>query len=194
MAEYSQEQIDKLIADAKVGLFGEEELQKKVDAETDRRVNTGIQKGLETEKAKWKLELETNAKLTAEQLAQKEFEEKLNTVSAKEQEINRKANLIDAKDMLSEASIPKKNYESFLAVLVSNDSETTKQNVQNFIDMFNSTKTELETKIKSELAKIPPPDTGGNKIVTKVDFDKMGYVEKLGFKQKYPELYKEFMK
>lgn len=199
MAELTQEQIDKLvedkIAEARKGLYTEEDLTKKVTAEVDRRVETGIQKGLETQKQKWEREFAERAKLTAEELASKDFSEKMKTVSEKELEVRRRANKIEAREMLSEASIPKAQYDNFMNMLVSDDEEITKTNVTNFITMFNNTKTEIETKVKSEISKIPPPNTGnGDKGVTKDDFIKMGYAEKMKLKAENPTLYKEFIK
>lgn len=199
MPELTQEQLDALIAEkineAKKGLFTEEDLTKKVTAEVDRRVESGIQKGLETQKKKWEEDLASKAKMTAEEIAQKQFEEKLKEVSAKEAEIKRKANLIDAKDMLSEASIPKAQYEKLIDILVSDDSDSTKSRVQNFIDVFNNTKLEIETQVKSTLSNVTSPTQGnGDKVITKSDFIKMPYGEKLKLKQTNPELYKEFMK
>jgi len=193
--EYTQEQLDAMIAEAKKGLFTEDELTKRVTSEVDRRVESGIQKGLETQKQKWERELAEKAKLSAEELAKKEFEEKVNGLTAKEKEIQKKANRLEAVEMLTNASIPKSQYEKVMSVLISDDENATKANVQNFIDVFNSTKAELETKIRGEASNVKPPETSGNNgVVTKQEFDKMGYADKLKFKQANPELYKKFTK
>lgn len=199
MAEMTQEQIDALvaerIAEAKKGLFTEDELTKRVTSEVDRRVESGIQKGLETQKQKWERELAEKAKLTAEELAKKEFEERTNELSSKEREIKRKANLIDAKDMLANAEIPKSQYEKVITMLVSDDDEATKTNVQNFINVFNETKNDIEAKVKAQFSTIPSPNQGdGTKVVTKKDFINMKYGEKMAFKETHPELYKEYIK
>lgn len=199
MAEFTQEQIDAIvaerIADVKKGLYTEEDLQKKVTSEVDRRVETGIQKGLETSKKKWEDEYKKTADMTAEELATEKLREQLSAVTTKEQEVKKKANRIEAKELLSEADIPKSHYEKFIGMLVSDDEELTKANVQNFIDMFTSTKTEIETKVKSEYSNIPKPGSAGNDVpLNKTEFDKMGYSEKLKLKQTNPELYKEFVK
>lgn len=199
MAEYTQEQLEQLIAEkvaeARTGLFTEEDLNRKVTAEVDRRVESGIQKGLETQRQKWEQEFTEKAKMSAEERAKAEFEEQLKLVTSKEQEIKRRANQLEAKSMLADADVPKSHYEKFIAMLVSDDEELTKSNVQNFIDMFNSTKSEIETKVKSEFSKVPPPNTGaGNEGVTKADFDKMGYADKMKFKMTNPEQYKEFIR
>lgn len=193
MPEFTQEQIDQMIADAKKGLFTEEDLNKKVVSEVDRRVETGIQKGLETQKEKWARELEEKSKLTAEELVRKEVEEKSKTLTSKEVELKKKENKLSAKEMLSDADIPKDKYEKVLEMLVSDDETATKNNVQAFIDVFVSTKNEVETRVKSEFSKVPPPKTGGSDAVTKADFNKMSYVEKLELKKNKPELYKEFI-
>lgn len=193
--EYTQEQIDAMLADAKKGLFSEEELQRRVTAETDRRVETGIQKGLETQKKKWEEEFSQRAKLTAEELAKKEIEEKERTLTAREKDILKRANELEAKSMLANAEIPKSNYEKFIGLLISDDAEATKSNVQNFIDAFNATKTDIETKVKSDLQKIPKPNQGsGDSVLTKAEFDKLSYSEKMKVKLEKPELFKEFMK
>lgn len=199
MAELTQEQLDELISEkvkeAKAGLFDENELQRRVTAEVDRRVESGIQKGLDTQRAKWEAEFKQKAQMTAEELAKQQLEEQSKELSAKEREINRRANLADAKDMLSDANIPKSQYEKFISMLVTEELETTKANVENFINMFNSTKTELETEIKTKLSGVPAPKQGEKGgVMTKKEFDKLGYAEKLKFKGEQPELYKEFMK
>ncbi len=194
MPEYTQEQIDAMIAEAKKGLFGEDELTRRVTSEVDRRVETGIQKGLETHKSKWEEEFKRKQTLTAEELASQKMKEMQETLTTKEKEINRKANLTDAKDMLASAGVPKSQYEKVVSMLVNEDSESTKANVQSFIETFTSLKTDLETQIKTEFTKVPPPSQGDNKPITKADFDKMGYAEKIKFKQTNPEQYKEFMK
>lgn len=192
--EYTQEQVDQMIAEAKLGLFTEEDLQKKITSEVDRRVESGIQKGLETKKQKWEREYSERAKLTAEELAQKQLEEKMQELSGKEKEISKKANQIEARNILSEANIPKAHYEKFIDLLVNDDAETTTSNVQNFVDVFNSTKDDITNQIKSEFSNVPKPKTGANGTLTKDDFDKMGYGEKIKFKTENPDLYKEFMK
>lgn len=197
--QFTQEQLDALIAtkvsEAKTGLYTEEDLTKKVTSEVDRRVESGIQKGLETKKQKWEIEFAERAKLSAEEIAKKELDDKLATFAEREKEISKKANLLEAKSLLSEASVPKSHYDKFIGMLVSDNEEVTKVNVQNFIDMFNSTKSEIETKVKSEFTNIPKPGANANPgVVTKTEFDKMGYADKMKFKQSNPEMYKQFIK
>jgi len=196
--EYTQEQIDAMVAEkvaaATKGLFDETELTKRVGAETDRRVESGIQKGMETQKAKWQEEADKKAQMSAEEFAKEKLAEQTKGLVDRERDLNKRANVIKAKDALSTAQIPKAQYESMLDLLVTDDEAITDSNVANFVTMFTSTKAELETSIKSELSKVPTPKVGdSNSGTTKADFTKLGYAEKVAFKVANPELYKQFM-
>lgn len=191
MSEFTKEQVDQMIAEATKGLYTEKDLQREID----RRVESGIQKGLETNRKKWEEEFQTKAQLTAEELAKKELEQKMAEINGKEAEVRRKSNLISARELLSEAGVPKAKYEEMLGLLVSEDEEVTKTNVEKFANLYNSTKIEVETDVKKQFVNVNPPTVGnGDKVVDKATFDKMGYAEKIAFKKSYPERYAEFIK
>lgn len=193
LVEEMNEQIDIQAKPEKV--FTEEEFNRKLTAEVDRRVESGIQKGLETKKQKWQQEFEERAKFTAEELAQKQLEEKTKELSAKEREIAKRGNKIEAKEMLSGADIPKAHYDKFLDVLISDDADVTAQNVKNFIEMFNTTKKEIETRLKTEMSTVRNPKQGeSEKPMTKEEFNKLPYSKKVEMKKDNPELWKQFMK
>lgn len=193
MPEFTQEQIDQMLVDARKGYIAPEDYQKELQREVDRRVETGIQKGMETQSEKIRREAEERAKLSAEDIAKRELSDKEQILVKREKEILRKANELDAKDMLSSAQIPKEQYTKLLSVLISENEEITKVNVQNFIDVYATTKNDVETRVKSEFSRVTPPTTGGTDVTTKADFNKMSYSQKLELKQNKPELYKEFM-
>ena len=198
MTDYTQEQVDKMITDAiaeaKQGLFTEDDLQRRVTSEVDRRVESGIQKGLETQRTKWEEEYSKKAQMTAEEIAKKELEEKMKEISQKEREIKLQSNSLQAKELLSNAGVPKEHYESLLNPLISDDEEFTKANVENLINTYSKTKSELEAKIRQELGNVPSPTTGnGDKPVTKDSFSKMNYSEMMAFKKSNPDLYTKFI-
>lgn len=198
--DYTQEQLDEIIAgkvsEAKKGLFTEEDLQRKVTSEVDRRVESGIQKGIETQKGKWEADLNAKAKLTAEELAQAEFAEQLKELTVRESAMSKRSNMLDAKDALSTAKIPSEQYDKFLDLMVADDKDVTKANVDNFVEMFNNTKKTLETQIKLELSNVPAPKTnqGDAGDITKDKFMKMGYAEKIKLKADNPEIYNKLIK
>ena len=197
--ELTQEQLDAIVAErlaeVKKGLFTEEELNKRVTSEVDRRVETGIQKGLETQRSKWEKEYSQKAQMSAEELAQKELESRMGELTTREKDIQKKQNRLDALELMASANIPKANYEKMLGVLISDDAEATKANVESFIDVFNTTKKDVETQIKSELGHVKNPKQGNADVpVDKSSFDKMGYAEKMAFKKDNPDKFTEFMK
>lgn len=187
--------VDKAIEDSKKGLLTEEDVTRRVTAEVDRRVQSGIEKGVATQRAKWEEEYAAKAKMSAEELAKKEFDDKLNEMSKKELEIQKRANKIDAIDALNEAGIPKAHYNKFIGSLVSDSSEVTTANVQGFIAMYNETKGAIETEVKKTLSNVPAPNAGSGDVeITKDVFRKMSYAEKLNLKNTNIELYKKLIK
>lgn len=197
--EFTPEQqahIDSLISQSKEGLFGEDELNKRVTSEVDRRVESGIQKGLETHRTKWEKEFSEKAQLTADELAQKELEEQIMEIQSKEKDIMVRSNTIDARDMFSEAGIQKSQYDKFIDILISDDADVTKSNVENFIATLNETKIEIESNIRKEYVKVTPPAGGdsGNSELTREKFNEMGYMDKLKLKETDPTLYAKFIK
>lgn len=191
-----QEVIDLLVAaaktEARVGLFTEEDLAKKVTAEVDRRVDTGIKKGIETQRAKWEQEYVEKANMTAEQ----KFEETLKQIAQREADLAKRTNRLNAQNMFVEAGVQKDDYSKFIDILVSDNAELTTTNVNNFIETFKNTQTEIETRLKKQLSIVKAPDVNpeGNKGITKETFDKLSMPEKLALKQKDPTLVQSFLK
>lgn len=190
-----QEIIDAQVKEATSGLYTREDLDKEVTREVDRRVESGIQKGLETQKSKWQKEFEEKSKLTAEELAEKQLKEKLGDIESRERELSVRANTLEAKSMLASADIPKEHYEKFVGILVSGDEESTKENVQNFINTFNETRTSIEKSLQEKYSNVPSPKGGGSSggIQTKAEFNKLSFEEKIELKETSPELFKKFM-
>lgn len=184
----------------------QEDLDKFLQQESDRRVT----QALETAKNKWEQdlhsklelqkqqitkELEDRAKLSAEELAQKEFESKLSQLGLKESELKRKENILNAHNKFAEAGLIKDDYSDMLDTLVSDDETKTSANIESFINIFNRNKTAIETKVKAEYSKIPHPNKGDGtpEGVTKESFNKMTYQEKMSFKTEHPDEFKSFI-
>lgn len=186
--------------------YTQEQLDLLLQQEGDRRVTSALktaketweiekQKALEEQRLLIEKELEEKSKLTAEELARKEFESKTKALEEKERAINKRTNLLNAQNELISAGIPKDRYENMLEMLVVDDSEKTNNNVKNFIELYNNTKKEIESSVRSEYSNVPKPETNPTeKTVTKEDFDKMTYSAKLQFKKDSPEMYAKFMK
>lgn len=194
MAEYTQEQLDALIEQATKkatdGLYTQAQLQ----SEVDRRVESGIQKGVDTQRQKWEQEYAKTLNLSAEERAKQQLAEKEAEISNREKEVMLKANKLSAKELLGEANIPSSHYSKFLDSLISDNQELTEVNIATFVETYNAIKVETENKIKTEYLKVKSPEQGGASGITKEVFDKMSYTDKLKLKTENLELYKEFTK
>lgn len=181
--------------------YTDEQIRDMLQRESDRRVTEALKKAeakfseqLNSAKTDWERENLEKAKLTAEELAKKELEQKMSEVSKREAEISKRTNHINALELLAEAKISKEHYTDMLELMVSDNADVTTTNVNRFITMFNKTKNDLETTIRTEMTKVPPPKTGsGSTELTKQAFDKMGYAQKLELKNTNPDLYKSFI-
>lgn len=197
--EYTQEQIDKLIAEATSGLFTEDDLTKRVTAEVDRRVETGIQKGIATQRAKIeqdiKVEMERKAALSAEELVQEQLKLRETELLERESAIKLQANMLEAKSVLAQKGVPKESYEKLIDTLVFDDADKTMSAVNTFAEVFDGMRNEIETKVRTEQSHIPTPHTGeGTKPMTREQFKKLPYKEMLEIKNSDPDLYKAMTK
>lgn len=198
--DYTQDQIDKLIADstseATKDLLTQSEFDKKLTSEVDRRVESGITKGMVTQRAKLEKEISEKAKLSAEELANKEFADRLAELELQEFAVKKQANKLSAKAMLSDKGIPKSAYDKIIDTLVIDDETVTNTNVANFIELFEEMKLEVTTSVKAEQSKIPSPPnkSGKGESLDKGGFAKLGYRERLQFKLENPEAYKQLIK
>lgn len=196
LTDEQQAYVDLLVVERTSGLFTKEDLEREVTREVDRRVQSGIQKGIETQKSKWKEEFEKQSKLTAEELAEEQLKAKLGELESREKELALRANTLDAKSMLANAEIPKEHYEKFVGILVDGDEEKTRLNVQNFIDTFNETKTNIEKGLQEKYSIIPSPNSSDKSKdgLTKEQFSNMSYMERKELKEKDENLYNKLIK
>lgn len=196
LTEEQQAYVDSLVAERTSGLFTKEDLEKEVTREVDRRVQSGIQKGIETQKSKWEEEFKKQSQLTAEELAEEQLKSKLSELESRERELALRANTLDAKSMLANAEIPKEHYEKFVGILVDGDEEKTRLNVQNFVDTFNETKTNIEKGLQEKYSIIPSPNSSDKSKdgLTKEQFNNMSYMERKELKEKDENLYNKLIK
>ena len=190
--DYTQEQVDQMIADAKKGLVSKDDFDKELAKETDRRVN----QALDTHKSKWQEEADRKAKLSAEELAKEQLSVRQAELDLRAKEIQTKQNRILALEKLNSAGISKEQYDDFLDVMVKDDEESTSATVDKFVSKIKSMETSIEAKVKQSLANVPPPNSGNQNKgeVTNETFAKMTYEQRVELKKENPELFKQLMK
>jgi len=184
------EAIDNAVQKATKGMYSEEDFQQKLQSEVDRRVQSGIEKGVNTQLEKWKQEQE----LTAEELAQKKIEERQSELDNISKKLSQKENRLKAINQFSEAGIGKDDYDGMLDLLIDSDPEVTSTKVSTYIDKITSAKSRLEQSLKEKYSKVPSPTSNsGEEGLTKDKFNKMSYSEKIELKNNQPDVYKTFV-
>jgi|SRR6056297_50659 len=184
------EAIDNAVQKATKGMYSEEDFQQKLQSEVDRRVQSGIEKGVNTQLEKWKQEQE----LTAEELAKKKIEERQSELDNISKNLSQKENRLNAINQFSEAGIGKDDYDGMLDLLIDSDPEVTSTKVSTYIDKITSAKSRLEKSLKEKYSKVPSPTSNsGEEGLTKDKFNKMSYSEKIELKNNQPDVYKTFV-
>jgi hypothetical protein len=109
---------------------------------------------------------------------------------------NKELSKLRAKEIFVEAGLTEKEYSSILDTVVSDDEEVTKTRAKTMIELIANQKKLAEEKLKKELLKDTPTprDGGGSSTITKEDFKKMGWRERVELKQQNPELFKQLSK
>ncbi|MFR7590221.1 MAG: hypothetical protein ACLUVC_02160 [Longibaculum sp.] len=136
---------------------------------------------------------EQREKLTLEQQKELEIQEKDTKIAELEKKITKST----LESGLSASGLDQKYVKSLTDAILDGDTDSIIKNLNKALE-------EIKTKHNQELEAVkldstPRPANGtnggeGEKEITKEDFNKMNYLEKLELKEKQPELYKKFMK
>lgn len=176
-----------------VETFTKEQVEKMLQSESDKRVSQALEKAKTKfeEEYKAKLEQERNeaeklAKMSESERLQAQFDaEKQQFEQERKQFLQERLELETVKQ-LSEKGLP----TEFSRLLVSQDAETTKNNLDMFQKQFQLA---VEKAVNEKLKGNTPPQgstgTGLEGTVTKEDFKKMNYNERLEFYKNNPDLY-----
>lgn len=131
-------------------------------------------------------EAEKLRKMNAEQKAEYESKKQASRIAELEAQINRNGLEKEASKMLSEAGIIAS--DEILAFVVKDDAESTQETISNFTALVN----DIADKKVSEMLKGKTPkkveqSTAG--VITKEQFDRMGYKDRNELLQSNPKLY-----
>lgn len=131
-------------------------------------------------------EAEKLRKMNAEQKAEYEAQKQADRIAELEAQLNRNGLEKEASKMLSEAGIVAS--DDILSFVVKNDAEGTQEAVNTLSSLVN----ELADKKVSEMLKGKTPkkvEQSTTGVITKKQFDKMGYKDRNELLQNNPELY-----
>lgn len=127
---------------------------------------------------------------------EEKIQEELKKAQEAQTTYTRELSKLRAKEIFVEAGLTEKEYSSILDTVVSDDEEVTKTRAKTMIELIANQKKLAEEKLKKELLKnTPSPRNGeGSLTITKEDFQKMGWRERVELKQQNPELFKQLSK
>lgn len=162
--------------------YTQDEVEKLIQSEADRRVNQALSKK-EREMAKKLTEAEKLAKMSEEDKYKYQLEQKEKELAEKEREFILRDNKIAAMKVLSDKSLP----AELVDFVVSEDAEATMANI-NALDKLikNAVATEVRTRLASPTPKAGLPTENE---YTRESFSKLGYKERLELQRNNPELY-----
>lgn len=169
-----------------------EELQRKIDSETDRK----LEKALKTARANWEKEFQEKLeqeKREAERLAKlSEKERKEEELRKREEELERRLREIERKELKADAIgvlTAKQLPTQFVDFLLGENAEKTLENINAFKEAFDKA---VEEKVKEALAGTPPKkNPTQNTGITKEQFNQMNYKERVKLYNENLELYKK---
>lgn len=169
-----------------------EELQRKIDSETDRK----LEKALKTARAKWekefqekleqeKREAERLAKLSEKERKEEELRKREEELERRLRELERKELKADAIGVLTEKQLP----TEFVDFLLGEDAESTLENINAFKKAFDEA---VEQKVKEALAGEPPrKNPSDNSLKNPFSKEHWNLTEQAKLFKENPELYKQ---
>lgn len=163
--------------------YTEEEVQKLLQQEGDRRVTSALakqQKKFDAEKA----EAEKLREMDANQRREYEYEKKFKELEEREKEFNLTQNKLSASKVLAERNLP----VQFVDYIVAEDAETMMNNITEFEKAWKAAVTDA---VNARLA-TPAPKTGtvSQQGMTKEQFRKLTVQQQAELYKTNPELYK----
>ena len=164
---------------------------KDYQAEFDRRVQQGITTAVANAREKWEAlmddklsEAEKLAKMTKDEKAQYMQKKHEKELSDREAAVTRRELMAEAKNTLTEKQLPLELAD----VLDYADAEACKKSIGVIETAF---KKAVEAGVQERLKGGKPPRKADSSAVTKEEYRKMGYSERLKLKNENPELYKQ---
>ena len=159
-----------------------EEVQKLIQSETDKRVSQAL-KTQQKKYEKQQTEAEKLRNMTDEQKQSYEYEQKLQTLEAREKEFNLMQNKLECTKILSEKGLP----TSFVDYVVTDDAETMNERINDFEKLF---KAEVQDAVTKKIGSTTPKTSTSSQVgLTKESFKNLSLNERMNIAKTNPTLY-----
>lgn len=160
-------------------------------AEFDRRVNKAIETAIANAQEKWRVltddklsEADKMARMTKEEKAQYMQQKRDKELTDREAAITKRELMAEAKNMLAEKNLP----TELAGVLNYADADSCKKSIEAMEKAFQKA---VQAAVEERLKGDKPPKKAREVTVTKEEYQKMGYSERLKLKTENPELYRQ---
>lgn len=173
--------------------FSEEEVEKLIQSATDKRVS----QALETAKSKWEKEMEQKtdeakrlATMSEEERFKAQLELERSSFESERQAFLRERMELETVKQLSSQGLP----TDFASYLIADDADTVAQNINSFKEAWQAA---VENAVVERLKGGAKPINGEAKVsktVSKEEFSKMSFNERLELYNTDPELYNSLTK
>jgi len=174
------------VTDQEQKTYTQEEVDKMLQAEGDRRVTAALKKQAD-KFAKEKAESDKLREMDDNQRKEYEYEKRMKELEEKEKEFALTQNKLEASKIMAEHGLP----ISFVDYIVAEDAETMMQNITNFETQWKSA---IADAVQQRLAS--PAPKGGNVTqagMTKEQFKKLTLAQQSEIYRTNPELYKQMV-
>lgn len=164
--------------------YTQEEVDALLQQEGDRRVTQALKKQAEKNEAKVR-EAEKLARMNEQEKYEYTLQQREQAIAEKERELALMENKNEASKILAEKGISLQ----LVDFVVAEDAETMNSNIQLLDQAF---KTSVRAEVEKRLAsKTPKQNLPLNESVTKDDFRKMSYEERVELKRNNPDIYNQ---
>ena len=167
-----------------VKTYTQEEVDKLLQQEADRRVTSALKKQAEKFERE-KAESEKLRDMDEQQRKEYEYEKKVKELENKEREFNLMQNKLEASKIMGEHGLP----VSFVDYIVAEDAETMMANITNFETQW---KAAVADAVSARIAQPAPKGSNvSQNSLTKEEFKKMSLAQQSEIYRTNPELYKQ---
>lgn len=169
-----------------VKTYTQEEVDKLLQAEGDRRVTSALKKQQERFERE-KAESEKLREMDESQRKEYEYNKKVEELATREREFNLAQNKLEASKIMSEHGLP----ISFVDYIVAEDAETMMNNITSFETQW---KAAIADAVNQRLAQPAPKSSNATQTgLTKDSFKKMTLAQQSEIYKTNPELYKQMI-
>lgn len=196
MENNTEQQVEEKVPtteEEEVKTFTEEEVAKLVQAESDRRVTKALEKKQSEWKEQFQAQLEEEkrlASLSEEEKWKEQFEAERQKFEQERLEFQKAQMRASVLETLSKESLPTQMAD----FLLSQDEETTQENINKFKEVWTEALSqEVQNRLKGTTPARASKPTLGASDITKEDFKKMGYKQRVELQESNPELYQLLM-